>query len=200
MMQKERYEWVQSWCDETDKTDKPRVLLIGDSITVGYQAIVRELLVDVCYVDYVATSYAIDNKIYSVIVEEIAKNSHYDIIPFNHGLHGIHMCPRTYKSKIRNLLARIKGNSKIILAESTIVYREGNKKLNREWMRRVDERNENIAELVTELDCEWDKLFTVSENIPMEERNEDGVHYKAGGYELLADSVAKSILRILRKR
>lgn len=200
MMKKERYEWIQSWCDEADKNDKPRVLLVGDSITFGYQAIVRELLCDVCYVDYIATSYAIDNKIYSVIVEEMVKNSHYDIIHFNHGLHGIHMCPRTYKSKIRNLLARIKGDNKIILAESTIVYREGNKKLDREWMRRVNERNDVVAELVTELDCEWDKLFAISQSIPAEDRKADGVHYEVGGYEALADSVAKSILRILRKK
>ena len=66
-------------------------------------------------------------------------------------------------------------------------------------MRRVNERNEIVAELVTELDCEWDKLFTISEEIPVDCRNEDGVHYTASGYDLLADSVAKSILRLLRK-
>lgn len=29
---KERFEWVQSWCDEALSDDLPRVLLIGDSI------------------------------------------------------------------------------------------------------------------------------------------------------------------------
>ena len=199
MMQKERFEWIQSWCDEADKNDKPRVLLIGDSITYGYQAIVRELLRDFCYVDFIATSYAIDNKIYASVVEEFVKNSDYKIIHFNHGLHGIHMSPRTYKSKIKNLLLRVGKGSKIILAESTVVYREGNKRLDREWMRRVNERNEIVAELITELDCAWDKLFSISEKMPTEYREEDGTHYKAAGYELLADSVAKSILRLLRK-
>ena len=199
MMQKERYEWVRSWCDEADKADKPRVLLVGDSITEGYQAIVRELLRDFCYVDYIATSYAIDNKIYAVLVEELAKNSRYQIVHFNHGLHGFHMCPRTYKSKIKNLLLRIGKESKIILAETTIVYREGNKRLDRAAMRRVNERNEIVAELVTELDCEWNKLFTISEKMTEDCRAEDGVHYTAAGYDLLADSVAKSILRLLRK-
>ena len=33
-----------------------------------------------------------------------------------------------------------------------------------------------------------------------EDRKADGVHYEVGGYEALADSVAKSILRILRKK
>ena len=43
-MKKERYEWLRSWCDETLSSDLPRVALIGDSITEGYQKQVRELL------------------------------------------------------------------------------------------------------------------------------------------------------------
>lgn len=197
-MQKERFEWVRSWCDEADKADKPRVLLVGDSITEGYQAIVRELLRDVCYVDYVATSYAIDNKLYTTLVEGFAKNSDYAAVHFNHGLHGVHMCPRTYKSKVKALLLRLSENSKIILAETTVVYREGNKRIDPVWRKRVNERNDVVAELVTELDCAWDRLYEVSDTLPKSSRSPDGVHYEAAGYESLADSVAKSILKILK--
>ena len=198
MMQKERYEWIQSWCDEADKTDKPRVLLVGDSITRGYEAIVRELLSDVCYVDYLATSYAADNKLFSVLVEDFAKNSNYSAVHFNHGLHGIQMCPRTYKSKVKNLLLRLSQNSKIILAETTVVYKEGNKRPDPVWKKRVTERNEVVAELVTELECAWDRLYDVSVSIPKELRSSDGMHYQVAGYEILADSVAKSILKVLK--
>ena len=196
-MQKERFEWINSWCDEADKSDKPRVLLVGDSITYGYQKIVRELLRDFCYVDALATSYAIDNKLYVSIVEDFAKNSDYAVVHFNHGLHGVHMCPRTYKSKIKNLLLRLGERSEIILADTTVVYKEGNKRLDPVWRKRVTERNEVVAELVTELGCEWDSLYDVSLKIPVEDRAADGVHYESGGYELLADSVAKSILKTL---
>ena len=198
MMQKELYEWISSWCDEADKTDKPRVLLVGDSITEGYQKIVRELLSDVCYVDFLATSYAADNKLFSDMVESFAKNSEYAVVHFNHGLHGVHMCPRTYKSKVKNLLVRLAARSKIILAETTVVYKEGNKRLDPVWRKRVTERNEVVAELITELDFAWDRLYDVSEKIPPEARAADGVHYLAAGYEMLADSVAKSILKVLR--
>ena len=198
MMQKERYEWIQSWCDEADKTDKPRVLLVGDSITRGYETIVRELLSDFCYVDCLATSYAADNKLYGTLVEDFAKNSDYVAIHFNHGLHGLQMCPRTYKSKIKNLLLRLSQKSKIILADTTAVYKEGNRRLDPVWRKRVTERNEVVAELVTELDCAWDRLYEISMNIPKEAREPDGVHYRFAGYEILADSVAKSILKILK--
>ena len=198
MMQKERYEWINTWCDEADKTDKPRVLLVGDSIAQGYSTIVRELLKDVCYVDSLATSYAADNRLFSVFVEDFAKNSDYAIVHFNHGLHGVQMCPRTYKSKIKNLLLRLSERSKIILADTTIVYREGNKRQDPVWKKRVGERNEVVAELVTELGCEWDALYDVSVQIPIEDRAKDGVHYEPSGYEFLADSVAKSILKLLK--
>lgn len=198
MMQKERYEWIQSWCDEADKQDKPRVLLVGDSIVQGYQAIVRELLRDVCYVDFIATSYAADNKLFSTLVEDFAKNSNYLAIHFNHGLHGVHMCPRTYKSKIKNLLLRLSEKSKIILAETTVVYKENSTRLEPFWRKRVNERNEVVAELVTELDCAWNRLYDVSVKIPFDERCPDGVHYRTAGYETLADAVAKSILKIVK--
>ena len=198
-MQKERYEWIKSWCDEADKTDKPRVLLVGDSITEGYQAIVRELLQGVCYVDYIATSYAADNKYYTTLVEGFAKNSDYAIVHFSHGLHGVQMCPRTYKSKIKALLLRLMENSKVILAETTVRYREGNKRAEPIWRKRITERNEIVAELITELGCEWDQLYDVSVKIPLSARADDGVHYLPSGYEILADSVAKSILKIINK-
>ena len=58
-MQKEQKEWIRAWCDDTNEKDLPRVLLIGDSITNGYQEKVRTLLQGVCYVDFIATSYAL---------------------------------------------------------------------------------------------------------------------------------------------
>ena len=33
---KERFEWIHSWCDYSEKNDLPRVLLVGDSITNAY--------------------------------------------------------------------------------------------------------------------------------------------------------------------
>ena len=192
-MKREFYEWIHSWCDETPKDDLPRVLLVGDSITYGYQELVREALRGVCYVDYVATSYAVDNKLYHALVEGMAKNCHYDIVHINHGLHGIHNSPRTYKSKLKNLLVRLQKDSKLILAETTFVYNAGNKRPHRAWMKRVKERNEILGELATELDADLDRLFAISEKMPKEYRREDGTHFEKEGYQVLAEAVCKSI-------
>ncbi len=126
---KEQCEWIHSWCDETLQTDLPRVLLVGDSITHNYQETVRALLRDVCYVDYIATSYAIDSKLYNQLIYNFMMDSKYDLIHFNHGLHGIHMAKRTYKSKVVKLLAKVDKAVKIILATSTVVFEEGNNRL-----------------------------------------------------------------------
>lgn len=195
-MKKEYYEWLHTWCDSTTANDLPRVLLVGDSITYGYQEKVRELLKGVCYVDYIATSYAIDSKIYNTIVESFFKDSKYDIVHFNHGLHGIHMSKRTYKSCIKKLLNRLK--SKTILATSTIVYEPGNNKVDSKWSRRLEERNAAVKELAGEYGYSIDNLYAVSLAINKDFRSDDGTHYKQEGYRAFSESVAESVKVLLK--
>ena len=95
---KEQFEWIHSWCDEAANDDLPRVLLVGDSIVDGYQAKVRELLHGVCYVDFIATSYGIDTKMYATLLLAFMTDSEYALIHFNNGLHGVHITKRTYQS------------------------------------------------------------------------------------------------------
>ena len=99
---------------------------------------------------------------------------------------------------LKNLLLRLSKASKIILAETTVVFKEGTSRQDPVWKKRVNERNEIVAELITELDCGWDRLYDVSMRIPAESRMFDGVHYDPLGAEYLADSVAKSILKALQ--
>ena len=195
---KEQFEWIHSWCDENWQNDLPRVLLVGDSITLGYQEKIRELLKGVCYVDYVATSYAIDTKMYNQLVSTFMADSNYAFIHFNHGLHGIHLSKKSYKSRMNKLLSKIDKDIKLILATSTIVYREGNKRLDGAWMKRVRERNAAVQELAEEKGYAIDDLYTVSVAIPKEYRNLDGTHYLAEGYEILAQAIAECIRKELK--
>ena len=196
-MKREQKEWMQSWCDETNNGDLPRVLLVGDSITRGYQERVRKRLEGICYVDYLSMSYAIDQPIYSKVLKAFVETSKYDIIHFNHGLHGIHMPKRTYKSRVKKLLLKIACGKKLILATSTIVYHSNTKRKYGAWMKRVRERNAAVYELAKEFNCAVDDLYTTSTKIPFESRSSDGFHYATIGYEMLADSVAESIKNVL---
>ena len=196
-MKKEWFEWVHSWCEATTQNDLPRVLLVGDSITHGYQDMVRKALKGVCYVDYIATSYAIDSKMYTMLVENFAKNSRYDVIHFNHGLHGIHISKRGYASRMKKLLCRLEKQSKILLTTTTVVYNAGNQRLHAKWNKRVQERNDVVWNLAKEKGYAVDDLFTVSVAIDKANRNDDGTHYESAGYQTLAQSVAESIKNIL---
>jgi lysophospholipase L1-like esterase len=130
---------------------------------------------------------------YNQLVYTFMTDSKYQLIHFNHGLHGIHLSKKSYKSRMKKLLTKVAKDVKLLLATSTIVYREGNKRLDGAWMKRVRERNEAVQELALEIGCAVDDLYTVSASIPKEYRYVDGTHYLADGYAMLADVVAKKI-------
>ncbi len=197
MVKKETYEWIHSWCDETLNEDLPRVLLIGDSITHHYQEHVRELLKGKAYVDYISTSYSIDNPLYNCIVKNFFFNSKYDILHFNHGLHGWHMNVKTYKSKIKKLLEKLNCKNTII-ANSTIVYLKGNKEINQGAQRVIEKRNSAVEELAQENHYGFNDLHSVSRTIPPELRTEEGIHYTEKGSLQLAKQVVKKIENILK--
>lgn len=192
-MRKEECEWIQSFCDHADRDDLPRILLIGDSITGGYQAILREKMRGIAYVDYIATSYAIDTPIFNTLIKTFAKDSKYALIHFNHGLHGIHMTPKTYESRMRKLTADLCKLTKVALVESTCVMKEGNKRPHTKWTKRVTERNAAVAKIAGEMSLPVDKLHAVSLDLPTEKRYIDGIHYTPAGYETLAEAAFEFI-------
>ena len=198
-MKKEWFEWIHSWCEATTQDDLSRVLLVGDSITHGYQDKVRQALKGVCYVDYIATSYAIDSKMYTMLVENFAKDSRYDVIHFNHGLHGIHLSKRGYASRMKKLLCRLEKQSNVLLTTTMVVYTADNKRLHSKWNKRVQERNEVVWDLAKEKGYAVDDLYAVSLTIDKADRSTDGTHYESAGYETLAQSVANSIKKVLGK-
>ena len=193
---KETFEWVQSWCDHTEKTDLPRVLLVGDSITRAYQEKVRKLLDGKFYVDYIATSYSVDQKFYVELVKDFAADSDYAVIHFNHGLHGLHMTDKVYGEGVEKLLAEIGKNRKVILANSTLVKEENNERIDYRTTGIVLRRNRVIEIIAQRNGYKLNDLYSVSANIPNEYRSPDGTHYEDKGSERLAEAVAKSVLSV----
>lgn len=194
---KEEFEWIQTWCDRTDKKDLPRVLFVGDSITRAYYEDVRNKLGGKCYADYVATSYAVDSKIYTDVTAGLAADSDYALIHFNHGLHGMHMTDKVYGEGIEKLLKEIGKNRKVILATSTIVKESGNARIDYKQTGIILRRNEIVRHIAGKYGYGVDDLYTVSANVPNEMRLDDGVHYTEAGSERLAEHVAKVILSAL---
>lgn len=196
-MKQEQFEWIHSWSDNTNNIDLPRVLLIGDSITNGYQEIVREMLRGKYYVDYIATSYTLNSPFFYKLIVNYMNNNKYDIIHLNQGLHGFSMSRKTYEEKLRKLINKIPSSSKVILAESTIVKKPGNKTIDKKWGKKLEERNGSIDKLAKEKNLFINHLYEVSKNIPNDLRNEDGFHYFYSGYQMLAKEVANAIEKII---
>lgn len=192
-MKKERFEWIHSWCDENFNNDLPRVLLVGDSICFGYQEIVREMLKGVCYVDYVATSYAIDSEMYNSLVKNFVNSGDYDLIHFNHGLHGIHLEPNEYGEGLSKLINEIRVGKKFILATCTYIIEPETIAQEESWQFRSVQRNEVINEIAKKDGLVLNDLYELSKSIPVEFRNEDGVHYKPEGYRIFAKQIVEKI-------
>ncbi len=195
-MKKEVHEWIHSWCDETLSEDLPRVLLIGDSITHQYQQQVRELLKGKAYVDYISTSYGIDNPLYNNIIKGFYSNSKYDLVHFNHGLHAWHLSTKSYKNRIDKLLKKLNCKNTII-ANSTVVYLKGNKDINQGAQRVVEKRNSALEQIANENGYSFNDLHSVSRTIPPEFRTEDGIHYTEKGSIYLAKQVVEKIKTLL---
>ena len=191
-MKKETFEWIHSWCDYTEKNDLPRVLLVGDSICYGYQEKVRELLKGVAYVDYLSTSYSIDNPLYVNLVKSFYFNSNYDVLHFNHGLHGFHNNITSYKSRVKKLLEKL-DCKKTIVATSTICYTENNKKFDTKLKKIAEKRNVALLEIAKDKGYAVTDLWNASLSVPIKLRREDGLHYTEEGSSILAKYVAEKI-------
>ncbi len=195
-MRKEKYEWIHSWCDDTGRNDIPRVLLIGDSITNGYQAKVRELLKDKCQVDYIATSYAVDCLFFNQLITDFAADSKYDIIHFNHGLHGMHMTTPVYEAAMDILASRLVMNSRVIFVTSTKTYKPGTQEPT-DHNPLVMERNEAVCRLAEKYHARVNDLYTLSDAMLPTYYSQDGTHFADSGYAVLAKAVSNTILEAL---
>ncbi len=195
-MRKEKYEWIHSWCDDTDREDIPRVLLVGDSITNGYQGKVRDLLKNKCQVDYIATSYAVDCLFFNQLITDFAADSKYAIVHFNHGLHGMHMTTPVYEAAMDILASRLVKDSKVIFVTSTKTYKPGTDEPTGHNPL-VMERNEAVVRLAEKYSSPVDDLYAVSDGLGMDAYSQDGTHFADTGYTTLAQAVADSILAAL---
>ena len=197
-MKRETYEWCRSWMDHADATDLPRVLLIGDSITNGYQEDVRRLLEGICYVDMVATSYFVEAPIYNTLIEAFYNDLPYAVVHFNHGLHGHHGSVEVYESGIDALLTKFEQSSKVILATSTSVLKHDSTELHATWTPTLADRNAAVVRLAEKHGCQINDLHEISLGVPYELRSKDGFHYAKEGYaEYFAPRVADEIKRAL---
>jgi acyl-CoA thioesterase-1 len=181
----------------------PRVLLIGDSISIGYTLPLRALLRGEANVQRIPTNGGPTTNGLEHI-EEWLGGEKWDVIHFNWGLHdlkimegGVHQVPvGDYERNLQTLVARLKRTGARLIWASTTPVPAG--KLNP--LRRPDDVpifNAAAARVMSGNGIPTGDLFAFAMPRLAEIQLKENVHYTPKGYEALAGAVAANIRKAL---
>ncbi len=189
-----------------DAPGLPRVLLIGDSISIGYTLPVRELLKGKANVHRVAdnassTGYGLSR------LDRWLGDGKWDVIHFNFGLHdaklppeGVrHAPPEVYQEQLRQLVARMRATgARLIWATTTPVPNGGYLAPDRRFGD-IDAYNAAARKVMEECGVAIDDLGAAIAPHVDKMRKPRDVHFTDEGSALLAKCVASSIEAELAK-
>ena len=192
---RERIMWCDKHVEETGKTDLPRVLFIGDSISAGYRGPAQEALKGKAYFAYFCSSIALGDPTLFDELKLMLGQYKFDVIHFNVGMHGWGYTEADYRAAFPNLIALLKEKApgaKLICATTT-PYRTGGPKFEQfgPMNERVKVRNQIAAEFAAKEGILLNDIYSVKENTP--EQSADGVHFKQEAKEAQGKQVAKFV-------
>lgn len=184
-----------------------RVFLIGDSIRIGYDSMVREMLLNRAQLYWVQ-----DNAQYTYHtlrrVHEWAKTdcdpASIDVVHWNNGLWDVlrlfgdePLVPvDAYTSALERIARRLKTvfpNAQIIFALTTSVIQD---RMNPDFFRRnsdIEAYNAAARQVMERLDIPVNDLYTVAARMSPDWHSPDGTHFTPEGYQCLAEQVARKI-------
>ncbi|MDZ4401710.1 SGNH/GDSL hydrolase family protein [Prosthecobacter sp.] len=183
-----------------DEPGLPRVLLIGDSISIGYTLPVRALLKGKANVHRIpqnggATEVGLEK------MKSWLGDGKWDVIHFNFGLHDAKYASETtqratreqYAANLRTLITQMKATgAKLIFATTTPVPKGGVLSPTRKFDS-IEERNKIATQLMQEQGVAIDDLYSVMLPVMAKVGRENDVHFAPEGYEVLAKAVVASI-------
>ena len=189
-------EWSMYNASAMIHNDRPRVMLVGDSIVAQYQGKVSNLLKGKAYMSYWASSYCVTSPIYMKLLEAFLDDPSkpYDVIHFNNGLHSLATPPEAYAKRYREAIALIRRKApttKIVICTSTPLKDAPEKN------ERVKKLNEIAREVAKENGLEVDDLFALLDPLDRAQSWSDTYHHKEPTKELEAKQVAAAVLKPL---
>ncbi|HET6576414.1 MAG TPA: GDSL-type esterase/lipase family protein [Fimbriiglobus sp.] len=192
------------------KKDLPRVLLMGDSIRIGYAPLVAKKLAGVAVVVSVKanggdTANTLKN------LDRWLADARPDVVHFNNGLHDLKLDKKAktyqvplgqYEANLTAIAERLrKVTPHVVFATTTPILDDRHATRKAAFDRLdADVRRYNAAatRAMLALGVPVHDLYRiVAENGPAKLLGKDGTHYTPAGYERLADAVADSIKRQL---
>jgi lysophospholipase L1-like esterase len=188
-----------------DVAGLPRVLLIGDSISIGYTLATRKLLEGKANVHRIPSNGGPTKNGVANIAKWLG-TSKWDVIHFNWGIHDLKFMPdgkrqvepADYEANLRSLVATLKKTGAKLIWATTTPIPEGELTPSRKFGQ-VKEYNEIAAKVMAENGVAVDDLNTHITPQLATLQNPHDVHYSAAGSEFLAQQVAESISKALAK-
>jgi acyl-CoA thioesterase-1 len=188
-----------------DDPKLPRVLLLGDSISIGYTVPVQKLLAGKANVHRAPTNCGPTSR-GVVEIDRWLGNGRWDVIHFNFGLHdlkqvdGKHQVPlEDYEKNLRTLVARMKKTGARLIWAATTPVPEGSGNP----PRRVEDvvaYNRAARTVMEENDVAIDDLYAFALPRLKEIQRPANVHFTPAGSQALAREVAVSIQQALKNR
>jgi hypothetical protein len=210
----------------TDDPKLPRVLLMGDSVSIAYALEVRKVLAGVANVHRVpancgSTKVAVGY--YGLKRWLPDANEKWDVIHFNHGLHDLsyrfaddrdkndkgeyasptngghqNVSPGEYEKNLRQIIARLKQTgAKLIFASTTPVPESDAAKYVKDSELPY---NEIAKKVMAEEGVTWNDLWSLVKPRQAELQGKRNVHFQAKGSSVMAKQVAEVIQNALSAR
>lgn len=198
---REPIEWTRSWVPDSDKVklDKPRVLLVGDSIVMSYGPKASELLQGEVSLAWVGTSRFPADPVYFEEIALVLRSTRFDAIHFNNGLHGFGYSEEQYDFHLKRIvggLRELTPQARWILANSTPMRVGQNLNQYHERNARVQIRNQSMAALAKDLELPMTDLYRAVDG-RLDYYSSDGTHFNDTGIAVQARVVAASIRRLI---
>jgi hypothetical protein len=188
-----------------DVAGLPRVLLIGDSISMGYTLPVRKLLAGKANVHRIPQNGGPSKNGVARLASWLG-NGKWDVIHFNHGIHDVkimpdgqnQVSPADYEANLRTMVTQLKNTgAKLIFALTTPIpdnLRTGPRRFASEV-----EYNAIATRVMTENGVAINDLYSHIQPRFGELQIPNDLHYKPEGSEFLASRVAEAITSALAR-
>ncbi len=188
-----------------DVAGLPRVLLIGDSISIGYTLPTRKLLEGKANVHRIPTNGGPTKNGVANIAKWLGTRK-WDVIHFNWGIHDLKYMPdgkrqvepADYEANLRSLVATLKKTGAKLIWATTTPIPEGELNPSRKFGQ-VKEYNEIAAKVMAENGVAVDDLNAHITPQLATMQNPRDVHYTSAGSEYLGKQVAAEISKALGK-
>ncbi len=198
-VQRERIEWCDIWVTNADSGDRPRVLLIGDSITRGYFTAVEKHLAGQANCARMTSSKCIGDPGLFPEIQLLLSQYRFAVIHVNNGLHGWSYTDEQYGrafAPFMNALMKQSHGARVIWAQTTPVMIDGHP--DNERIERIKVRNAIASDFAKQNGIPVDDLFALVVDHP-EYFSKDGVHFNQAGIDAQARQVADSIRTVLEE-